>query len=73
MAKAPPNEERLRLLSAQELAAFLGVPVKTVYQWRYKGQGPPGYRIGRHLRFRWTDVRTWLATRADDPTASEEL
>jgi excisionase family DNA binding protein len=60
-----PNEERLSLLSTEQLARFLGVPVKTIYQWRYRGEGPPAYRVGRHLRFRWPDVRAWLEERAD--------
>lgn len=61
-----PNEERLHLLSTKQLAAFLGVPVKTIYQWRYRGVGPPAYRVGRHLRFRWKDVGAWLEDHVDD-------
>ena len=49
-----------RLLSPEEVAAFLGVPVKTLYQWRYKGGGPRGLRVGRHLRYRPADVERWL-------------
>lgn len=49
-----------RLLSPQELASYLGVPVRTLYQWRYKGLGPPGLRIGRHVRYRPEDVEAWL-------------
>ena len=39
-----------RLMSVTELAELLGVPVNTVYGWRCRGEGPPGYRIGRHVR-----------------------
>jgi excisionase family DNA binding protein len=40
-----------RLLSVEELAAYLGVPKKTVYGcWRQWGLR--GYRVGRYLRFR---------------------
>ncbi|EFC78887.1 AlpA family transcriptional regulator [Parafrankia sp. EUN1f] len=42
---------RKRLWTVDDLAAFLGVPVTTVYKWRNEGEGPPGYRIGRYLRF----------------------
>ena len=49
-----------RLLSADEVAEFLGVPVKTLYQWRYKGVGPSGARVGRHLRYRVADVEAWV-------------
>lgn len=54
------SEESDRLLSPQELATYLGVPLATVYGWRYRGNGPPGIRIGRHLRYRWNDLQTWL-------------
>ena len=55
------NERGLgRLLRASEVAEFLGVPVKTLYQWRYKGVGPVGVRVGRHLRYRMVDVEAWV-------------
>ena len=50
-----------RLLSAQELAVYLEVPVKTIYTWRHRSTGPRGFRVGKHLRFRWCDVESWLA------------
>ena len=49
-----------RLLSADEVAEFLAIPVATLYQWRHKGCGPDAYRIGRHLRYDPSTVRTWL-------------
>jgi len=49
-----------RLFSAEEVAGYLGVPVKTLFQWRYKGVGPRGLRVGRHLRYRAEDVEAWL-------------
>lgn len=59
MSTHSPKQDHLRLLSTEQLARFLGVPVKTVYRWRERGAGPRAYRIGRHLRFRWADVRRW--------------
>src|SRR6266851_5180248 len=49
-----------RLFSAEEVAGYLGVPVKTLFQWRYKGVGPRGLRVGRHVRYRSNDVEAWL-------------
>lgn len=49
-----------RLLSAEELAEYLTIPIATIYAWRYQGKGPPGFRVGRHLRYREGDVETWL-------------
>ncbi len=49
-----------RLWTVDDLAAFLGVPVQTLYQWRYLQSGPPAYRVGRHLRYDPSAVRSWL-------------
>ena len=57
-----------RLLSARELADYLGVPLATVYAWRYRGQGPRGFRAGRYLRYRWYDVEEWITGRIRDGT-----
>ncbi len=48
-----------RLWSTAQLVEYLGVPVKTIHQWRYLQKGPSGFRVGRHLRFRPADVRAW--------------
>jgi excisionase family DNA binding protein len=53
------------LLTLLEVAELLNVPVTTLYAWRHKGEGPPGYRIGRHVRYRWTAVEVWLEQQAD--------
>lgn len=49
-----------RLLTPVEVAEVLGVPVATLYQWRTRGEGPLGLRVGRHLRYRQADLDRWL-------------
>lgn len=49
-----------RLLTVKDLADYLGVPVATIYAWRYRGEGPPGFRVGRHIRFRRADIEQWI-------------
>ncbi|TBO55115.1 DNA-binding protein, partial [Streptomyces kasugaensis] len=45
-------------------------PVKTLYQWRHRRIGPNALKVGRHLRYRWTEVDAWLtAQSAYDLTA----
>ena len=56
------------LLSAQQLADYLDVPLATLYAWRYRGEGPPGFRAGKHLRYRWHDVEAWIAGRLSEHT-----
>jgi excisionase family DNA binding protein len=52
------------LMSSRDLATFLGVPVTTLDQWAYRRTGPRYFRVGRHRRYRRTDVSTWLETAA---------
>ncbi|MFG2458704.1 helix-turn-helix transcriptional regulator [Streptomyces sp. NPDC048523] len=48
-------------LTPEDLVVMLRLPsVDTVYQWRRKGTGPRGFRVGRHLRFDPEDVRAWV-------------
>ena len=49
-----------RLLTVQDLAEYLGVPATTLYQWRYRREGPRGLRVGRHIRYRLADVTEWI-------------
>ncbi len=55
-----------RLLTIDEVADYLSIPVGTLYQWRYKGTGPRGLRVGRHVRYRRSEVEAWL-DRVTDP------
>ncbi|MCH7901703.1 MAG: helix-turn-helix domain-containing protein [Acidobacteria bacterium] len=57
------------LLSVQDLAAYLEVPVATLYAWRYRRQGPTGFKVGRHLRYRKSDVDRWINERVQDETS----
>jgi predicted DNA-binding transcriptional regulator AlpA len=58
-----------RFLSVEALAEWLDVPPKTIHTWRYKGKGPPAFRVGRFLRFDPDDVRAWLDRQRVDPEA----
>jgi predicted DNA-binding transcriptional regulator AlpA len=53
-----------RLLSTDEVARLLVVPVTTLCTWRYKGTGPKAFKVGKHLRYRVVDVLTWLEQQA---------
>lgn len=52
------------LWTVDEVSAYLGVPVKTLYQWKWRGEGPPVRKIGRHLRYDPSEVRAWVAAAA---------
>lgn len=61
-----PNGEDGNLLTVRQVASMLNIPAQTIYTWRYEGIGPPGFKVGRHLRFRREDIETWLAERRSE-------
>lgn len=54
-----------QLMSPAQLAEYLAVPVTSLYQWRVHGVGPRGIRVGRHVRYRRSDVEAWLNAQAE--------
>ncbi|MDF1602200.1 helix-turn-helix domain-containing protein [Nocardioides sp. YIM 152315] len=53
------------LLSIEDLAEYLGVPIATIYDWRVDGKGPRGIRVGRHVKFTTGDVLAWIETQRE--------
>jgi excisionase family DNA binding protein len=49
------------VVTMSQLAAQLGVSVQTLYDLRSQGRGPRGFRVGRELRFRVSEIECWLA------------
>ncbi|MFD8834255.1 helix-turn-helix domain-containing protein [Streptomyces griseofuscus] len=54
-----------RYLTPDDIAEIFEVPKETVYQWRKKRMGPPGFRIGKHLRYDPADVKAYVSGRKD--------
>lgn len=59
-----------RYLTPEDIAAMFAVPIETVYHWRKQRTGPPGFRVGRHVRYDPAAVRAWVTRQeAADPAA----
>lgn len=54
------SSNSLNLVTPQELADELQIPLATLYQWRYRRVGPPSLKVGRHVRYRRADVNAWV-------------
>jgi excisionase family DNA binding protein len=52
------------LLTATDVADYLGVPVSTIHFWRGRGQGPAAIKVGRRLVFRAEDLAEWIQEQA---------
>ena len=49
-----------QLLTTEQVAELLQVPVDTVRWWRKRGRGPVHLRIGKYARYRRADVEAWI-------------
>lgn len=48
------------LLTIEQVAEWLNVPVHTLRTWRKKGIGPVGLLVGKSLRYERTSVEKFL-------------
>lgn len=55
----------VELMTVDQLAALLQVPRSTLWNWRYRGEGPPAIKVGKHVRWIRSDVNAWLDTCRD--------
>jgi DNA-binding transcriptional MerR regulator len=51
-------------LTNHDLSTRYKVPLETIRKWRATGYGPPAARLGRHVRYRRSDVLRWEQERA---------
>ncbi len=61
-----------RLVNAATLADYLGVSTGTVLDWWEAGT-LPGFKLGRAVRFRPSEVEAWLEDCRRGPAPSNHL
>jgi predicted DNA-binding transcriptional regulator AlpA len=58
--KKAAKGDRAKLATVNDLADYVGVPVQTIYEWNCRGTGPKVLKVGRYVRYRWSDIDRWL-------------
>lgn len=58
-----------RLATVSEVAEALNVTESALAQQRYRHQGLPFVRVGRSVRYRWSDVEAYLQAQTVKPSA----
>jgi hypothetical protein len=54
------SEVERRFYSERDLAAALGVSVKTCQGWRFRSQGPPWRRLCGTVRYDVRELEAWV-------------
>lgn len=58
------------ILTADQVVALYQLKSKNaLYVMRSRGTGPRAFRVGKELRFRLSDLRSWESSRADERIA----
>ena len=60
-----------RLLNRREVEERFGIPKRFLELAACRGEGPRIVRIGRLVRYRVSDVRTWIETQSVSKGASQ--
>jgi predicted DNA-binding transcriptional regulator AlpA len=47
-------------ITESQLSKLTQISVKTLRTWRWRGDGPAFYRLGRSVRYSISDVNEWL-------------
>lgn len=55
------------LLTAEEVARILVIPLKRLYTWRLAGKGPRYVKVGHNLRYRVEDVKAYIEENTTEP------
>lgn len=67
----PPNG---LILDTPDAADLLGVSPRTLEDWRWRGIGPPFYKLGRRIvRYRATDLETFAFQSKRQNTGGGEM
>jgi excisionase family DNA binding protein len=69
MAQNPLRADDDEILTTEQVAELLGVSVQTIYSWsqtKVPPDRPPHYAIGRHNRYKKSEVLAWFDAHRED-------
>ena len=58
------------LLTIEQLADLIHASRSSIYNMRYRGEGPPSYRLGGRVLFKRGDVLAWVEEHLESVRAS---
>ena len=61
------------LLSLEDLAEIIGIPVTTLRYWRFQGTGPKSFKLGKHIKYDRAEVERWIQAQREKETARKPV
>lgn len=62
------TQSQTGLLTEEEATDYLGgIPTGTLRQWRYLNRGPTYVKVGRHVRYRRSDLDAYIEAGRVEP------
>lgn len=58
------------MIDVSALAAYLGVPVSTIYDWRTQHKGPADHHFGKHVMFALSAVNAGVEQQREPVSSS---
>ena len=66
----PSPSVRDEILTTEEVCALLKIKKATLYRHTSQGTGPPFYKIGKHNRWKRSEVLAWFDSHLDELSRS---
>ena len=63
----------MELLTSRQVADILGVSIRVLSDWRYRGKHLPFYSTGASVRYDWVDVEAFLIRHRAEIDPDQEL
>ena len=63
--------ERTDFLTTRQAAALVGLAPNTLEIWRIRGGGPKYIKFGRAVRYRLTDLESYIDAQTRESTSQE--
>jgi excisionase family DNA binding protein len=54
------------LKTPREVAEKLNIQTRTLQDWRSNARGPKFVRVGRHIRYRKSDIEAWIEQQSEN-------
>lgn len=66
------NSVENALITEAAAADYLGISIRTIQAWRVRGGGPSYVKMGKSVRYRPSDIQSWIEAHLASSTSEVE-